>query len=140
MAVLVLALGVAACGGDDDNEGDGGGDGGTPAAQTGGTAKVNLTSFPDYMDPALAYTLEGWNSLWTVYTPLVSYKHEEGAAGAELIPGLAEALPEISNGGKTYTLKLRPDLKYSDGTAVKASDFEHTIKRVLNLESGSRST
>ena len=138
MAVLVLALGAAACGGDDDDEsGGGGGDGGgTPAAKTGGIAKVNLTSFPDYMDPALAYTLEGWNSLWTVYTPLVSYKHEEGAAGAELIPGLAEALPEISNGGKTYTLKLRDGLKYSDGKPVKASDFEHTIKRVLNLESG----
>src|SRR3712207_5434599 len=38
--------------------------------------------------------------------------------------------------GKTYTLKLREGLKYSDGKAVKASDFEHTIKRVLNLESG----
>jgi peptide/nickel transport system substrate-binding protein len=136
MAVLVLALGAAACGGDDDDE-KGGDTGGTPAAQSsGGIAKVNLTSFPDYMDPALAYTLEGWNSLWTVYTPLVSYKHEEGAAGAELIPGLAEALPEISNGGKTYTLKLRDGLKYSDGKPVKASDFEHTIKRVLNLESG----
>jgi peptide/nickel transport system substrate-binding protein len=135
MAVLVLALGVAACGGDDDDEGGGDG-GGTPAAATGGIAKVNLTSFPDYMDPALAYTLEGWNSLWTVYTPLVSYKHEEGAAGAELIPGLAEALPEISNGGRTYTLKLREGLKFNDGTDVKASDFEHTIKRVLNLESG----
>ncbi|HEV2756806.1 MAG TPA: ABC transporter substrate-binding protein [Actinomycetota bacterium] len=137
MAVLVLALGAAACGGDDENGDDTGGQTeGTPAAQSGGTAKMNLTSFPDYMDPALAYTLEGWNSLWTVYTPLVSYAHEEGAGGAELIPGLAEALPEISNGGKTYALKLRQGLKYSDGKAVKASDFEHTIKRVLNLESG----
>ncbi len=141
MAVLVLALGVAACGGDDDDGGNGGGnttaqDGGAQGGTTGGTAKMNLTSFPDYMDPALAYTLEGWNSMWTVYTPLLSYRHEEGAAGAELIPGLAEALPEISNGGKTYTLKLRQGLKYSDGSDVKASDFEHTIKRVLNLESG----
>jgi peptide/nickel transport system substrate-binding protein len=138
MVVLVLALGVAACGGDDENEGDSSNTGSAPAAEgtEGGTAKVNLTSFPDYMDPALSYTLEGWNSLWTVYTPLLSYKHEEGAGGSELIPGLAEALPEISNGGKTYTLKLREGLKYNDGTDVKASDFEHTIKRVLNLESG----
>ena len=136
MAVLVLALGVAACGGDDDDEG--GGNGETPAAEgrAGGNATVNLTSFPDYMDPALSYTLEGWNSLWTVYTPLLSYRHEEGAAGAELIPGLAEALPEISEDGLTYTLTLRSGLKYSDGKAVKASDFEHTIKRVLNMESG----
>jgi peptide/nickel transport system substrate-binding protein len=138
MAVAVLALGAAACGGDDEETGGGGetaAEGGAGGRQ-GGTATVNLTSFPDYMDPALSYTLEGWNSLWTVYTPLLSYRHEEGAAGAELIPGLAEALPEISADGKTYTLRLRQGLKYSDGTAVKASDFEHTVKRVLNLESG----
>ena len=139
MVVLILALGVAACGGDDEDEGTStGGGGATPAAEgrTGGEAVVNLTSFPDYMDPALTYTLEGWNSQWTVYTPLVSYAHAEGAEGAELIPGLAESLPEISEDGLTYTLKLREGLKYSDGSAVKANDFEHTIKRVLIQESG----
>jgi peptide/nickel transport system substrate-binding protein len=53
-----------------------------------------------------------------------------------LIPGLAEDLPDISADGLTYKLKLRSGQKYSDGSPVKASDFEHAIKRVLNLESG----
>ncbi|MDQ3740452.1 MAG: ABC transporter substrate-binding protein [Actinomycetota bacterium] len=139
LAVLVLALGAAACGGDDGDDGgtDTGGSEATPAeGRAGGEAIVNLTSFPDYMDPALTYTLEGWNSQWTVYLPLVSYAHAEGAEGAELIPGLAENLPEISEDGLTYKLKLRDGLKYSDGQPVKASDFEHTIKRVLAQESG----
>ena len=48
-------------------------------------------------------------------------------------------MPEVSDDGKTYTLTLRDGLKYSDGSAVKASDFEHTIKRVINLESGGSS-
>jgi len=132
-----LALGVAACG-DDDDEGGGGDTGAATSGEVkqGGTAKIYYTSFPDYMDPALSYTVEGWSSLWLVYTPLLAYPHEEGANGAKLIPGLAEALPEISEDGKTYTLKLREGLKYSDGTEVKASDFERTIQRVLNLESG----
>jgi peptide/nickel transport system substrate-binding protein len=133
---LTMALGVAACGGDDESGGSGASSEGTKAARTGGEAKSALTSYPDYMDPALSYTQEGWQTLWTVYTPLLSYKHEEGAGGAQLIPGLAEALPEVSEDGLTYTLTLRKGLKYSDGTDVKASDFEHTIKRVLNLESG----
>jgi peptide/nickel transport system substrate-binding protein len=136
---LITALAVAACGGNDNSSSSGGGSdngGGTAAGKTGGEANTDLTSYPDYMDPALSYTQEGWQTLWTVYTGLLTYKHEEGAGGAELIPGLAEAMPQVSNGGKTYKLKLRDGLKFSDGTPVKASDFEHTIQRVLNLESG----
>ena len=37
-------------------------------------------------------------------------------------------MPKISSDGKTYELKLRKGLKYSDGTPVKASDFEHSIQ------------
>ena len=44
-------------------------------------------------------------------------------------------MPEVSADKKTYTFKLREGLKYSDGTDVKASDFEHTIKR-LNFLGG----
>ena len=131
LAALVLAASatLAACGGDDDD------DGGTAAAE-GGEVTISQTSQPDYLDPALSYTVNGIEPLWLVYTPLLTYPHVEGEAGAELIPGLAEDLPEISADGKTYTLTLRDGLKFSDGTPVVASDFEHTIKRVLNLESG----
>jgi len=143
MLVAASAFLVAACG-DDDNGGSTTGGGSTGAAtdaateggQAGGTLTGYYTSSPDYMDPALTYTVEGWNAQWVVYTPLLTYRHTEGAEGAELIPGLAEDLPEISEDGLTYKLKLRDGLKFSDGTPVKASDFEHTIKRVLNLESG----
>jgi peptide/nickel transport system substrate-binding protein len=46
---------------------------------------------------------------------------------------LAEALPEVSNGGRTYRLKLREGMEYSDGSAVKASGFENAIKRLRVL-------
>jgi len=136
MAVLALAVGVAACGGDDDEETSDGGGQQTGQVQEGGTAKFNYASFPDYLDPAMSYTVAGWQALIPTYTPLLTYKREAGATGAQLMPGLAEAMPEVTNGGKTYTLKLRSGLKYSDGSDVKASDFEHTIKRVITLESG----
>ena len=138
IAVLVLALGVAACGGDDGNESENQGDN-QPAegqVQEGGTATFNYASFPDYLDPAMSYTVAGWQALIPTYTPLLTYKREAGPTGAQLMPGLAEAMPEVSSDGKTYTLKLRDGLKYSDGSPVKASDFEHTIKRVITLESG----
>ena len=127
LALAAGTIGIAACGDDDDDGGDG---------VEGGEIKIAQTSQPDFLDPALSYTVNGWEPMWLVYTPLLAYPHEEGTAGSELIPGLAEDLPEVSEDGTVYTLTLRDGLTYSDGTEVKASDFEHTIKRVLNLESG----
>ena len=134
LSALVLAggtIGIAACGSDDDDGGGGSGE-----TVEGGEVTISQTSQPDYLDPALTYTVNGIEPLWLVYTPLLTYPHEEGPAGSELIPGLAEDLPEISEDGLEYKLTLREGLKYSDGQDVVASDFEHTIKRVLNLESG----
>ena len=83
--------------------------------------------------------MSGWQALADTNLPLLTYKRVKGEEGAKLIPGLAEAMPEVTDDGKTYTLTLRDGLKYSDGTPVKANDFEHTIKRVINLESGGSS-
>lgn len=136
---LTAGLGLAACGGGDETEESPGGEQATESTPTGGDAVVNYTSFPDYLDPALSYTLEGWNSLSTAYNGLVSYRRAEGAEGSELVPAMAAELPEISDDGLTYTFQLRDGLQYSDGSEVQASDFEHSIKRVLNLESGGSS-
>ena len=89
----------------------------------------------DYLDPGLSYTVEGWSILWNVYLPLIGYKHVNGPDGATVVPYLAKALPNISSDGKTYTLTLRKGLKYSDGTAVKASDFRATIERDYKVDS-----
>jgi peptide/nickel transport system substrate-binding protein len=128
LAVPVLALAPAGCGDDDGGEPAGGKD--------GGSITISQTTQPDFLDPALSYTLSGWEPMWLVYTPLLTYRRADGEEGTELVPGLAEEMPEISPDGKTYELTLRDGLRYSDGSHAKASDFEHTIKRVLNLESG----
>jgi peptide/nickel transport system substrate-binding protein len=124
--LVVVALVVGGCGG-------GGSSTGSDAKPT--TLNVTFAAFPDYMDPALSYSLEGWTSMWETYVPLLTYRHADGAAGAELIPGLARAMPKITDGGKTYTLYLRKGLRYSDGTPVRASDFGVTIERALAMNS-----
>lgn len=105
------------------------------AAAQGVTLTIAHKSGPDYLDPALSYKASGWEPLWVCYTPLLTYNHAPGKEGTIPIPGLAEALPDVSNDGKTYTFKLRKALVYSDGTAVKATDFGHTIYRMLRLAS-----
>ncbi|WP_197376212.1 ABC transporter substrate-binding protein [Mycolicibacterium baixiangningiae] len=126
LTVAVLAAsGVAACGGDDTAGGSGGGD-----------INVAMTSFPDYIDPQLSYTVEGWEVMYNTYVPLLTYKHVEGEEGTEVVPGLAQDMPEVSPDGKTYKLKLRSGMKYSDGTPIKASDFTYAIQRLFKADSG----
>ena len=48
---------------------------------------VSMTSFPDYIDPQLSYTLEGWEVMYNTYTPLLTYKHAKGEHGTEVVPG-----------------------------------------------------
>src|SRR3954465_15488072 len=125
--IPMAAFGIAACGGKKTGGGGGGG---------GGDINVALTSFPDYVDPQLSYTGEGWEVLWNVYTPLLTYKHAKGKEGTQIVPALAEKMPDISPDGKTYKLKLRPNMKYSDGTPIKASDFAYGIQRLFKTDSG----
>jgi peptide/nickel transport system substrate-binding protein len=126
-AMLIAALAASGCGSSGDDQ---------AAGKSGGSITLAQTSQPDSLDPALAYTSQSWEPIWLAYTAPLTYRRAEGERGTELIPGVASALPEISADGKTYAFEIRKGLKYSDGTPVKASDFEHTVKRVLNLESG----
>ncbi len=119
---VALALALSACGS-------------SSSGSEGGTLKATFASFPDYMDPGLSHTGEGWTSMYNTYIPLLTYAHASGQAGSQVIPGLAKAMPKISDGGKTYELTLRKGLKYSDGKPVKASDFAYTIERVFKLNS-----
>jgi peptide/nickel transport system substrate-binding protein len=135
LAMLAGVLLVLAGCGDDD--GDGSDD--TGGGRQGGSITIAHSFQPDSLDPAIAYGVTTWEALWLVYTPPLTYARAEGEEGAQLIPGVARELPDVSDDGKTYTLNLREGLEFSDGTPAKASDFEHTIKRMLNLESGGSS-
>lgn len=134
-ACALAALGLSACGGggsssssDSSTSGSGG--------KEGGTLLGAYASFPDYLDPALSHTLEGWTATYDTYIPLLTYAHENGQASGRVIPGLATALPKVSDDGKTYDLTLRKGLKYSNGEPVVASDFTHSLERVFILNSG----
>jgi len=119
--VLALALGLASCG--------------DSGSEEGGTLSVSYAAYPE-LDPQLSYTAEGWTSIYNTYVPLLTYAHAEGSEGSEVIPGLAEDLPQKSEDGKTYELTLRDGLKYSDGRPVKASHFKSSVERMFEVESG----
>jgi peptide/nickel transport system substrate-binding protein len=91
---------------------------------------------PDSLDPGFGYTTQAAEPDWLAYTGLVTYAHENGTSGGNVIPGLATALPQISSDGKTYTFTLRKGLTYSNGKPVKASDFTWTVERAIKIPWG----
>lgn len=122
-AVAVAIIAVAACGSSSSD---------SSSAKKGGAINI-AGAGPDSYDPQLFQTVQAVQVVNPVYTGLVTYAHKEGKAGGEVIPGLAESVPKPTNGNKTYVFTLRKGLKYSDGSPVKANDFEHSVKRILTL-------
>jgi peptide/nickel transport system substrate-binding protein len=123
---VALVAGLPGCGSSSD-------------AENGGTLIGTSAVFPDHLDPGLSFTAEGWTALQNSYIPLLTYAHANGLAGTKVIPGLARSMPKVSDHGRTYTLFLRPGLKYSDGTPVRASDFPATMERLFKLNSAGSS-
>jgi peptide/nickel transport system substrate-binding protein len=142
----VSAVALAACGGGGSSSSgssstsESESESSTPPAEgegnEGGTLKAAYSEFPDYLDPQISYTAQGWTAMRPVYIPMLYYKSGEGQEGSEIVPGLAKELPKVSNGGKTYTMFMRKGLKYSNGEEIKAGDFKYAVERAFLTNSG----
>jgi YVTN family beta-propeller protein len=104
----------------------------TAASHRGGTLTVVSYSAP-LPDPALSYDSVTTPALATVYDSLVALSRSGGEQGLALVPDLATTLPRPADGGTSYTFTLRPGIRYSNGTPVRASDFRRGIQRQLSF-------
>lgn len=135
LALLAALAFLAGCGGGGNKSASGGGSGsGTNSGKTYSTLRV-IWDAPDYMDPQLYYTVAAYQINNYVWTGLLGYKHVAGPDGATLVPYLAESMPKISAGGTDLKFTLRPNLHYSNGKPVKASDFAYSIERAFKMDS-----
>ncbi|MEV0719862.1 ABC transporter substrate-binding protein [Asanoa sp. NPDC050611] len=142
---VAAALALAACGGGGtDSTTDSSGGGTTTAAfdaangkvfnpsdKKGGTLKMAISSDWDSVDPGDTYYGLSWN-LARLYTrSLTMFKVGPGKTSSELTGDLAEGLGVPSDGGKTWTYKLRQGLKFEDGTPITSKDVEYGVSRSL---------
>ncbi len=81
------------------------------------------------LDPAECYELSGIEIDTNVYDRLLRYEAEDLT---RLVGGVAESW-KISEDGKTFTFKLRPNLKFQDGSPLTADDAAFSIQRVAIL-------
>jgi ABC-type transport system substrate-binding protein len=67
------------------------------------------------------------------------YRYDHLARPMKLVPNTAVALPEITDGGKTWTIRIRPGIFFSDDPVFKgqqreltAADYVYSWKRILD--------
>jgi len=127
--VGIALLGLAACGGDGDSSSEG-----TSEGQEGGTLRVNLSADTDHVDPALAYYQISVQMLYPACAMLLNYPDKPAPEGSRLQPEVAEAMPVVSDGGKTYVFTVRPGFKLSppSNEEVTAETFKFVLERNLS--------
>ena len=106
------------------------------ASHRGGTLSLAMPadSFPDSTDPTQFGGLPQWQLLSLTNDGLVTYRRSGGLAGAQLVPDLATAIPQPTDGGRTYTFRLRDGIRYSNGAAVRPADIRRGIERTMRSD------
>jgi peptide/nickel transport system substrate-binding protein len=102
----------------------------------GGTLRVASFNDIDSVDPAVAYAPSSWSILSMTSDGLVAFRRVGGIEGIQLVPDLALSLPAPADEGTTYTFRLRPGIRYSNGQLIEPEDFRRAIERTLGLNSG----
>ena len=125
--LITLLLALSGCGGDLQSD-----------AEREAGLKIyrhSMNGVPTTLDPAQASSVYSSFIIDNVYDTLYTYKYL--ARPYELKPDLALALPEISADKRTYTIRLKPGIRFADdpafpggkGREVVAADFVYSLKR-----------
>ena len=149
----VLAFGLGACTGGDDDPAAG------PVATAGGASPSAATTLSPGTSPEasetpefepgdvvldIAVTEPSTLDPMRIQDPasvLVARQLYEGLTAwdpqtEEVVPAAAESW-KISNGGKTFTFKLQAGMTFHDGRIVRARDFMFAFNRIARKKSGS---
>ena len=103
----LIALSAAGCNGSAKSTGSG----------TGGTLTIGIARDLGSLNPAVDSGLSGGDGV--VYLPYATLVNRDPVSGA-LEPGLAQSYGYVGTGNTTYQLKLRPNLKFADGSPLDA--------------------
>ncbi len=113
-----VLLGVAGCGGGETISGGGGGASGSTLTFGRGADSVTL-------DPINATDGESFRATRQIFDTLLDFAPES----FDLQPALAAEIPKPEDGGLTYTIKLRPGIKFHDGSALDAEAVKFNFDR-----------
>lgn len=144
LAATASALALAACGGSNGTGKTSTAAGGSSAAPSGladvgssagqkrgGTLHVVSAEGWEHLDPGQSYFQIDYLVVYATQRPLYSFTPDSPRTP---VPDLADGPPQISSDGKTVTVKIKPDIKYSPplNRAVTSDDVKYAFERDFN--------
>ena len=107
------------------------------AADVSKTLRITFQVAETGFDPVRVSDYYSGTVIESIYDPLLTYDYL--ARPAKLVPNSAESLPVVSDGGKTYTFKVRKGIYFASDPAFKgkrreltAADYVYSIKRFFD--------
>ncbi len=99
--------------------------------KTGGILKFVVPDEPPSFDGHKETTFALIHPIAPFYSTLIRVNPENPAAPGDFVCDLCAEMPEPEDGGKSYTFKIRKDVKFHDGSALTAKDVHATFQRIV---------
>jgi peptide/nickel transport system substrate-binding protein len=135
LVALMLSLAVAACGSSGSSSDSSSKVGAVPAEQsltgkTGGALTVLASSDVDYIDPGAAYYQFTFMVTGATQRSLFSFGPDDAV---DPVPDLATEAADVASDGKTVTVKIKPNVKFSPpvNRVATSSDVKYAIERAF---------
>jgi len=99
----------------------------------GGTLLLSSYQPSGTIDPQINYESDFWQIFFVTQDGLVGFRKAEGSQGLEVVPDLAEAMPDVEDSGRTYVFHLRRGIKFSTGADVTVGDVAASFRRMFKV-------
>lgn len=104
----------------------------TPPARAQDMVFGEAGNIPD-LDPHYAYDSASIDVIEQVCEPLYEFNLTDEANNYPVIPRLAAAMPVVSSNSLEYTIALRQNVNFTDGTKFNASSVEYNFYRLMHF-------
>ncbi len=95
---------------------------------------VASAALVDSVDPAVSSAALPSQLQHLTCATLLGYPDANGPRGSTPEPEVAVSMPEVTDGGLTYSFRLRDDYRLSDGASISAFNFVRAFERVLRAQ------